>query len=168
VSLRRAYVGLGGNVGDVAATLEAACIELGLLAGTRVVACSPLYRTPAWGGIEQPDFLNAVAALDTTLDPPALLAGLLRIERAHGRDRDRETRWGPRTLDLDLLLHGSGPWHGPGLDVPHPRMAERTFVLVPLLDVAPDVVIPGVGRGADALAALGSVDIARVDAGRVG
>ena len=159
---QRAYVGLGGNLGDVAATIRAACIELGSMDGIRVVACSPLYCTPAWGGIEQPDFINAVVALDTALDPPALLAGLLRIERLHGRDRSRETRWGPRTLDLDLLLHGGGPWHSPGLDVPHPRIAERAFVLVPLLDVAPGIVIPGVGSAAAALASLGSVDIGKV------
>lgn len=154
-ALVTAYVGLGGNLGDVAQTVRRALAALDAIPGTRVIDRSRLYRTPAWGPIEQPDFINAVAIVDTALGPHGLLAELLRIERAFGRDRERESaRWGPRTLDLDLLLHGDAVVDDEGLHLPHPRMHERAFVLVPLLDVAPALEIPGQGSARDALAAL--------------
>jgi len=148
----RAWVGLGGNVGDAVATVRAAIEALSRLPGTRLLRTSRLYRTPAWGIRDQPDFINAVALLETSLGPRALLEHLLEIERAFGRER-RE-RWGPRILDLDLLLQGDQVIDEPGLHVPHPHLHERAFALLPLLDVSPDIVIPLQGRARDALSAL--------------
>ena len=145
----RAYVGLGGNLGDVAATLAAAFDALAALPLTDLVARSSIYRSPAWGITDQPAFLNAVAALDTALEPAALLAELLRIERAAGRERIGALRWGPRTLDLDLLLYADAVIDQPGLRVPHPHLHERAFVLLPLAEIAPDAIVPGRGRVAD-------------------
>jgi len=146
----RAYVGLGGNVGGAEETLRAAIRAFDALPSTRLVRASRLYRTPAWGRVEQPDFVNAVAAIDTTLAPRALLDALLGIERAHGRERNADAeRWGPRTLDLDLLLYGDAEVDEPGLHVPHPHLHERAFVLVPLCEIAPEAVIPGHGTVRD-------------------
>ena len=152
----RACIGLGGNVGDVAATLQAAFDALDRLPGTHVLARSHLYRTPAWGNEAQADFVNAAALVETTLAPRALLDGLLAIERAFGRER-RE-RWGPRTLDLDLLLYGDEIIDAPGLHVPHPHLHERAFVLRPLADIAPELRVPGQGTVTDL---LGRVDSSR-------
>jgi len=152
----QACVGLGGNVGDVARTLAAAFEALDGLPETRLLRASRVYRTPAWGRRDQPDFLNAAALLETRLSAQALLAALLAIEQRHGRDRGRDeaARWGPRSLDLDLLLYGEAVIDAPGLEVPHPRLHERAFALVPLADVAPDALIPGRGRVASLLAGL--------------
>ena len=156
----RACIGLGGNIGDVAAALRAALAALGALPGTRLVRASRFYRTPAWGVETQPDFINAVAVLDTTLPARALLDALLDIERAHGRERAADgSRWGPRTLDLDLLLYGEAVIDEPGLVVPHPQLHARAFVLVPLAEVAAEAEVPGRGR-VDAL-------LAGVDAGDI-
>lgn len=149
-----AYIGLGGNLGDAAATLRAAFSQLAQLPGSSLIGQSRLYRTPAWGVEAQPDFINAVAALRTTRAPLDLLADLLAIERDFGRDRSREQRWGPRTLDLDLLLYGDAVLDVPGLQLPHPRLHERAFVLVPLLELAPALEIPGRGRARDAVSML--------------
>jgi len=156
-----AFVGLGGNVGDAAASLREAFVALGQLPGSRLLRASRLYRTPAWGVTAQPDFVNAVAMIETSLGPTALLQELLRIERDAGRERlaDGSDRWGPRTLDLDLLLYGGDVIATPGLSVPHPHMHERAFVLVPLLEIAPDALIPGRGAAADALAEMAVGDI---------
>jgi len=156
-----AYVGLGGNLGDAAASVREAFGALARLPGTRLLRASRLYRTPAWGVTAQPDFINAVAMLDTALAPSALLEGLLRIERDAGRDRraDGSDRWGPRTLDLDLLLYGDQVIDTPGLTVPHPYLLRRAFVLVPLMEIAPDIHVPGHGAAADALATMASDDI---------
>ncbi|WP_345295674.1 2-amino-4-hydroxy-6-hydroxymethyldihydropteridine diphosphokinase [Luteimonas vadosa] len=152
-----AYIGLGGNVGDPADTLRAAFRSIDGLPGTRVTATSGLYRTPAWGREEQPDFINAVACVATHLPAQELLAGLLDVERAFGRHRDRaQGRWGPRVLDLDLLLYGDDVIDEPGLRVPHPHLHERAFVLVPLVEVAPGLTIPGIGRADAALASMAS------------
>ncbi|TWI04746.1 2-amino-4-hydroxy-6-hydroxymethyldihydropteridine diphosphokinase [Luteimonas cucumeris] len=148
------FVGLGGNIGDAAATLRAAFDELAALPGTRLLRASQLYRTPAWGMERQPDFINAVAMLDTRLAPQSLLEHLLAIECRHGRVREDGQRWGPRTLDLDLLLYGDAVTDQPGLHVPHPQMHLRAFVLRPLVEIAPDAIIPGVGPAAAALEAL--------------
>lgn len=150
-----AFIGLGGNVGDAETTLRAALEALDRLPGTRVRAASSFHRTAPVGGIEQDDFTNAVACIETTLPATGLLQALFAIERAHGRDRRHEQRWGPRTLDLDLLLYGDEVIEVDGLSVPHPRMHERAFVLVPLAEIASGWVIPGIGRVEDALAALG-------------
>lgn len=156
----RACIGLGGNIGDVAAALRAALAALGALPGTRLVRASRFYRTPAWGVEAQPDFINAVAVLDTTLPARALLDALLDIERAHGRERAADgSRWGPRTLDLDLLLYGEAVIDEPGLIVPHPQLHARAFVLVPLAEVAADAEVPGRGRVDALLAGVDADDI---------
>ncbi len=151
-----AYVGLGANVGDRWAALQMAVDAMGALDATEVLAVSPVYETEAHvlpGQPPQPDHLNAVAALRTALTPDALLDALHQIERAAGRDPDAP-RWSPRPLDLDLLLYGSRQLRGEALTVPHPRLVERRFVLRPLADVAPDLVLPLWDRTvADALAA---------------
>lgn len=147
-----AIVGLGGNVGDAVAIVQAALVGLDLLPGTRLVRASRLFRTPAWGKVDQPDFINAAALLETALPPRDLLDRLLGIERAFGRVRaeDGSDRWGPRALDLDVLLYGDRVVDAPGLRIPHPHLHERAFALLPLLDVAPDAVIPGIGPARDA------------------
>lgn len=151
----RACIGLGGNLGDVAAALRSALAGLDALPDTRLLKASGFHRTPAWGVQEQPDFINAAAVLETGLAPRALLDALLRIERGHGRMRAADDgRWGPRTLDLDLLLYGDQVIDEPGLVVPHPHMHARAFVLVPLAEVAPDAVVPGRGRVDVLLAAV--------------
>lgn len=150
-----AYVGLGGNVGDAGETLRKALCALDGLPDTRLLRASRRYRTPAWGRREQPDFVNAVAAVETALPPRRLLEALLGIERAFGRDRaSGQLRWGPRILDLDLLLYGDAVIDAPGLHVPHPHLHERAFVLVPLLEIAPQLMIPGQGSARDALSAM--------------
>ncbi len=159
-----AYVGLGANLGDSAATLRAALDELEALPGTRLIRASRFYRTPAWGVEEQPNFVNAVAALETTLPARELLERLFAIERHHGRDRSREQRWGPRMLDLDLLLHGDVLIDEPGLQVPHPQLHRRGFVLVPLVEIAPDLQIPERGSVRNAVSALAPAEIANIAA----
>lgn len=150
----RCFVGLGANLGDAPATVLAAIESLARLTGTRLVRASRLYRTPAWGVTAQPDFINAVAMLDASCEPFTLLEDLLSIEREAGRDRSASTRWGPRALDLDLLLYGDRVIDAPGLRVPHPHLHERAFALVPLVEIAPDVRIPGIGTARDCLAAM--------------
>lgn len=130
-----AFVGLGSNVGDMVETIATAVWVLDELPGTTVTDVSALYETAPWGGVDQDPFLNAVARLDTTLGPIDLLDELNSTEAAMGRDRTTEVRWGPRTLDLDLLLHGDTVMDTPRLTLPHPRLAERAFVLVPLMEV---------------------------------
>lgn len=158
----RAFVGLGGNIGDVAESFASAAARMDALPGTQLLRLSRRYRTPAWGMAAQPDFLNAVAMLETRLPARELLEELLAIERMHGRDRATETRWGPRTLDLDLLLYGDGTIDEPGLRVPHPRLHERAFALRPLLDIAPDISIPGHGLARNLPAAMAADGIEAV------
>ncbi|MEN1727339.1 MAG: 2-amino-4-hydroxy-6-hydroxymethyldihydropteridine diphosphokinase [Pseudomonadota bacterium] len=159
--MTRAYVGLGSNQGPSESLLQDAVSALDLLPHTSVSAVSPLYRTPPWGVTDQDDFLNAVVALDTALEAEDLLRALLTIERTAGRRRDGR-RWGPRTLDLDLLVYGDSVIETEALHVPHPRMHQRAFVLVPLCDLAPDLAIPGLGRAADQLKALDSESRAEI------
>lgn len=154
-----AFVGAGGNLGAVAATLRAAFAELDALPATRISRVSRLYRTPPWGDTAQPAFLNAAVALDTALDPRALLEALLAIERRHGRRREAGARWGPRTLDLDLLLYGDRVIDEPGLRVPHPHLHARAFVLAPLAEIAPGLEVPGQGRVRHLLAAVDTTGI---------
>jgi 2-amino-4-hydroxy-6-hydroxymethyldihydropteridine diphosphokinase len=149
-----AFVGLGGNLGDAATTLRAAVDALDGLPLTRVVRTSRLFRTPAWGVQDQADFINGVAMLETRLEPGDLLDALLATERQFGRERDPAQRWGPRTLDLDLLLYANAVIDVPGLRLPHPHLHERAFALVPLLEIAPDILIPGHGPAQCALDAL--------------
>ena len=138
----RAYIGLGANLGDLRGTLDAAFDALHRLPRTCLVARSSFF-TSAPLDADGPDYLNAVAAVDTTLAAAALLAHLFAIERAHGRDRSY--RNAPRTLDLDLLLYGDVVLDTPELTLPHPRLHERAFVLLPLLEIAPAIAIPGRG-----------------------
>ena len=149
-----AAVGLGANLGDAAGTLRDAIDALSCLPETRLVRASRLYRTPAWGVTAQPDFINAVAVLDTELSARGLLDALLDIERACGRVRVDGERWGPRTLDLDVLLYGNAIIDEPGLRVPHPHLHERAFALLPLVEAWPDAVIPGVGPARESAAAM--------------
>lgn len=152
--MTKAAVGLGANLGDAADTLGAAILALDGIARTRLLRGSRLYRTPAWGVTAQPDFINAVALVETALSPRDLLDALLAIERDFGRVRVDGERWGPRTLDLDLLLFGDIVVDEPGLRVPHPHLHERAFALLPLLDAWPDAAIPGIGPARDCVAAM--------------
>ncbi|MDH7452469.1 2-amino-4-hydroxy-6-hydroxymethyldihydropteridine diphosphokinase [Luteimonas composti] len=156
-----ACIGLGGNLGDVARTLGDALAALDALPGSRLLRASRFYRTPAWGRRDQPDFLNAAALLETSLAPRELLAQLLAVEQRYGREREAgaDGRWGPRTLDLDLLLYGEAAVDEPGLRVPHPHLHERAFALVPLAEIAPDARIPGHGRVGDVLDLLDAAGI---------
>ncbi|HVJ36581.1 MAG TPA: 2-amino-4-hydroxy-6-hydroxymethyldihydropteridine diphosphokinase [Stenotrophomonas sp.] len=147
-----AYIGLGANLGDAQATVRAALAGLAALPQTRLFAASRLYRTPAWGRLDQPAFINAAAALETGLAPEALLDQLLALERSHGRERLDGERWGPRTLDLDVLLFGDAVIDSPRLRVPHPHLHERAFALLPLAEIAPQALIPGHGTVQAALA----------------
>lgn len=140
-----AYVGVGSNLHGPARQVENAIGLLAELPKSRLMDASSLYRSAPFGGIEQPDFVNAVAALLTQLTPVELLAGLQQIELSQGRERAGE-RWGPRVIDLDLLVYSRVCLEEPGLIVPHPGIGERNFVLLPLGEIAPDLVIPGLGR----------------------
>lgn len=145
------FVGLGANLGDRAAALDAACAALGRLTGTRVLAGSPVYETRPVGVTEQPSFLNAVVWLETVLEPGGLVGETQKIESALGRVH-RE-RWGPREIDIDILLYDGLVYADPAVTVPHPAMETRRFVLVPFRDIAPDVVHPVSGRRIGELAA---------------
>lgn len=134
------YVALGGNLDDPAATLASAAAQIESLTTTRPQARSPLYRSDAVGPGEQPEYLNAVIAINTQLEPLPLLRALQQIETDHGRVRS--VRWGARTLDLDLLLYGEQTLNHPDLQIPHPRMTVRNFVLYPLFDIAPQLTLP--------------------------
>jgi 2-amino-4-hydroxy-6-hydroxymethyldihydropteridine diphosphokinase len=158
----RAYIGIGSNLDDPPSQVRRAFQALAALPASRCVARSPLYRTtPVGGPSGQPDYLNAVAALDTTLDPEALLTALRGIESAQGRMRT--VRWGPRTLDLDLLLYDALIRNDPRLTLPHPRLHERAFVLYPLYDIAPALLLPGLGRLREWLASCPPLGTTRLD-----
>jgi 2-amino-4-hydroxy-6-hydroxymethyldihydropteridine diphosphokinase len=153
------YVGLGSNLGDSRSELLAAFEELSQLPRTRLAARSSLYRSAPLGNEAQPDFLNAVAQLETGLEAEALLDALHAIEKKHGRERP--FRDAPRTLDLDLLLYGDACIAGERLTVPHPRMHERAFVLAPLLELDPQASVPGKGSAAALRAACASQRVER-------
>ncbi len=158
--MNTAYVALGANLGNPTAAVLAALAALANLPESRVARCSSLYRTAPVGILSQPDFVNAVAVLETTLPPEALLDALLDIEARFGRVR-RE-RNGPRTLDLDLLLYDDIELDLPRLTLPHPRLHLRAFVLLPLAEVAPDLVIPRRGSLAAWLPAVANQGIVRL------
>lgn len=148
-----AYIGLGGNLDDPRALLASARQAIAALPGVRETAFSSFYRSAPMGPADQPDYVNAVMAVETTLPPHELLNALRRIEQSHGRVRTG-LRWGPRTLDLDILLCGEEQIHDEALTVPHPGIAEREFVLYPLAEIAPpDLPVPGKGRLAELVAA---------------
>ncbi len=140
-----AYVALGSNLDDPRMQVGRALEALGALPSTRCVLRSSLYRSPPFGPVEQPEFVNAVAGLLTELEPLAMLAALKELESQLGRARP-VVRWGPRRIDLDLLVHGTVRSDTEALRLPHPGIAERAFVLVPLAEIAPDLKVPGIGR----------------------
>lgn len=149
----RAFVGIGSNLADPAGQVRSAIQMLSTIAESRLVNASRLYRNPPMGPIEQPDYVNAVAALDTALSAEALLFELQRIEAEAGRQRDG-TRWGPRPLDLDLLIFGEAVMNTESLTVPHPGIPARAFVLYPLAEIAPDTMVPGMGAVQQLLTAV--------------
>jgi 2-amino-4-hydroxy-6-hydroxymethyldihydropteridine diphosphokinase len=157
--LAEAFIALGGNIGDVRATFDRAISLLCDDSDIRLTARSSDYRTPPWGITDQPPFINAVIAVSTTLAPHTLLARAQACERAFGRNRAREQRWGPRTIDLDVLAYDDLALHDETLTLPHPHLFERAFVLVPLAEIAPDAVIAGIRIGD----ALKRVDTAGVE-----
>lgn len=159
---RIACIGLGSNLDEPESQVRAGIEDLARLPHTRVVRTSRLFRSAPWGGVRQPDFVNAAVEVATRLDPRALLDALLAVERAHGRVRDG-TRWGPRVLDLDLLLYGDLVVDEAGLRIPHPHLAERAFVLLPLADINPGLEIPGQGRVRDLLARIDASGCVPID-----
>ncbi|MBS7539338.1 2-amino-4-hydroxy-6-hydroxymethyldihydropteridine diphosphokinase [Ancylobacter lacus] len=160
---RTAYLCLGSNLGDRAGTMAKA---VGLIAriGLKIVARSSLYETPPWGPVPQGPYLNMVVAVETELSARELLHMVLGVEHAFGRDRTKEVRFGPRTIDIDILVYGEDVVAEPDLEIPHPRMMERAFALVPLAELAPELRVGGV-RVADALARLDRSGILRVSGG---
>ena len=161
--MTEAVLGLGGNVGDTRKEMVSA---LGLLErnpGISLVAVSPLYLTPPWGKTDQPPFLNAAARIETTLSPRSLLNAILDVERNLGRERSE--RWGPRTIDIDILVFGNADVDEPWLHIPHPRLKDRAFALVPLIDVMPDAIVEG-QNATEWLSLIGSAGITKIaDAG---
>jgi len=158
-----ALLGLGGNVGDVRATLDAAVAKLVDGAGTRLLARSSDYRTAPWGVTDQPPFINCVVQIETERSPHALLARAHEVERALGRDRAQERRWGPRTIDVDLLAYDDLSLNDADLTLPHPRLFERAFVLIPLTEIVPNRMLAG-RRVADAAARIDAAGIEKLPA----
>jgi 2-amino-4-hydroxy-6-hydroxymethyldihydropteridine diphosphokinase len=158
-----ALIGLGGNVGDVRATLAQAIARFADGKDVRLTARSSDYATPPWGVTDQPPFINCTIAVETALVPQVLLARALEVERALGRDRAHEQRWGPRRIDIDLLAYDDVALDEPGLTLPHPRLFERAFVLVPLAEIVPERLIGGVAVRA-ALARIDASGVTRLKA----
>jgi 2-amino-4-hydroxy-6-hydroxymethyldihydropteridine diphosphokinase len=159
--MAEALLGLGGNLGDVRATLDHAVRVLCDGREVQLVARSSDYRTPPWGVTDQPPFVNLAIVVETTLTPRALLESALRIEAMFGRDRTREQRWGPRSLDIDIIAYDELAIEERGLTLPHPHLLERVFVLAPLAEIAPDRKIKGTTI-AEALARLDSRGIEKL------
>jgi 2-amino-4-hydroxy-6-hydroxymethyldihydropteridine diphosphokinase len=156
-----ALIALGGNLGDVRATFRMAISRICGMAQAALVARSSDYTTPPWGDEDQDPFVNACIEIETGLDPHALLYVLQNVEQAFGRTRDKGRRWGPRTLDLDLIAYDDASLQTPDLTLPHPRLFARAFVLVPLSEIAPDRVIGG-RKVCDALASVSTQGIERL------
>jgi 2-amino-4-hydroxy-6-hydroxymethyldihydropteridine diphosphokinase len=154
-------IALGGNIGDVRATFQSAIANVCGMAQAVLLARSADYATPPWGDEQQDRFINACIEIETGLDPHALLFTLHRIEKKFGRDRTKEKRWGPRSLDLDLIAYDDVTIDKPELTLPHPRLFERAFVLVPLAEIAPDRLIAG-RTVKQALAQLSTAGIERL------
>jgi 2-amino-4-hydroxy-6-hydroxymethyldihydropteridine diphosphokinase len=159
--LTQAVLGLGGNIGDTRTLMAQALKELASTPGIALNAVSALYETPPWGKTDQPPFLNAAALIETTLSPRDLLDAILEVERKLGRHRAE--RWGPRTVDIDILLFGEDAVDEPGLKIPHPHLHERAFALRPLVDVLPGAAFAGC-RAEDWLAQLGQIRMKRIAA----
>jgi 2-amino-4-hydroxy-6-hydroxymethyldihydropteridine diphosphokinase len=156
-----ALIALGGNLGDVRDTLDRAVAAFCDGKDIRLLARSSDYRTPPWGVADQPPFVNLAIAIETSLTPQALLARAQAVERTLGRERGQERRWGPRPVDIDLIAYGNLALDTPDLILPHPRLLERAFVLVPLAEIAPDRIIAG-SKVRDALARVDAKDIERL------
>jgi len=159
--MTEALLALGGNLGDARETLAHAIAALTEGGDIRLLGRSSDYMTPPWGIEDQPPFVNACIAIDTALTPQALLARAQTVERAFGRDRACEQRWGPRKLDIDILTYDDLVLNEPELTLPHPRLFERAFVLVPLAEIAPDLLITGISVR-DALARLDTTGIKKL------
>ncbi len=159
--MAEALLALGGNLGDARATLDRAVAMLCDGRAVRLIARSSDYRTPPWGVTQQPPFINLCLAVATELSPRDLLDRALAVERAFGRDRSHEQRWGPRPVDIDLLAYDDVTANDEDLVLPHPRLLERAFVLVPLAEIAADRRIGGI-RVRDALARLDAAGIERL------
>ncbi|MFZ1342492.1 2-amino-4-hydroxy-6-hydroxymethyldihydropteridine diphosphokinase [Thiothrix eikelboomii] len=157
-----AYIGLGSNQGDSLTILKAALKQLAEHSAIELQAVSSFYQTKPVGPQDQPDYVNAVACFSTRLSAQALLAMLLEIERLHGRVRDPHLRWGPRTLDLDLLLYGNEVIQDSNLIVPHPELCKRAFVVYPLLEIAPDLILPKQGNLKNCQAQLNAGDLIKL------
>ncbi|PPD50240.1 MAG: 2-amino-4-hydroxy-6-hydroxymethyldihydropteridine diphosphokinase [Methylobacter sp.] len=157
-----AYLGLGSNLAEPVEQIKSARRAIALIPGVKEIACSSLYRSLPMGPQDQPDYINAVMAVETGLSPQDLLKSLQKIEKAHGRERKGQ-RWGARTLDVDILLYGEQIIDLPDLIVPHSGIAERSFVLHPLSEIAPHLTIPGKGNIADLLAKCPLVGLQRLD-----
>jgi len=160
VNPHTAFIALGSNLEAPVTQIHQALVKLGKMPKTKLTARSSLYRSVPVGNINQPQFINAVAKLETKLAPRELLRSLLDIELRHGRRREYPNA--PRTLDLDLLLYDDLIYHEHGLTIPHPRMHQRAFVLLPLHEIAPDSVVPGIGSVAELLAACSGQDVQRL------
>jgi len=159
-----AYIGLGSNLDDPEAQVRGALSNLQGLARARLVAVSGLYRTPPMGPQDQPDYVNAVAGLLTRQPPEELLLSLQNLERSLGRVRTEGDRWGPRVIDLDILVYGKVQQSLPGLSLPHPGILERNFVLFPLCDIAPSLLVPGQGVASELANRLGDKGLQRIEA----
>jgi 2-amino-4-hydroxy-6-hydroxymethyldihydropteridine diphosphokinase len=159
--MAEALIALGGNVGDVRDNIREALAMLDRGPGVKLIKRSPSYLTPPWGVKDQPPFINCCALLDTTLTPHDLLKRVQEVERVFGRNRTDEQRWGPRKLDIDIVAYDDVTLNDPDLTLPHPRLFERAFVLVPLADIAAERLIAGV-RVKDALARIDATGIERL------
>lgn len=159
-----AYIGLGSNLDDPRRQVEQALVELGTLPSTRLLSRSSLYRSAPLGLQDQPHYINAAAAVETELSAVELLSELQRLEAGHGRIRDG-SRWGPRPLDLDLLLYGQERIDTPTLRVPHPGLSTRNFVLYPLAEIAADLAMPGLGSVAELKAECGAEGLEKLQLG---
>lgn len=161
MNLKCAYIAVGANLADPIAQVRAGIEALAMLRDTRLARFSSLYKSGAVGYLDQPDFVNAVAEIETALAPRALLDELVRIERRHGRTREFANA--PRTLDLDILLYAEDVVNEPGLTIPHPRMHERAFVMVPLAEIAPEACVPGRGRASALLKHVDESTVTRIE-----
>ena len=158
----KAWLGLGSNLQQPVGQLKDALGRLGSADGVKVLKASGLYRTPPWGDEQQDDFINAVVQIETSLEPPALLRVLQSIENGMGRQRGAQ-RWGPRLIDIDLLMQGDRQYQSEELELPHPRMHERAFVLIPLCELDATVKIPGHGIAVELLKSLDCSGIFRLN-----
>lgn len=161
MKLTPAYIALGANLKRPVDQVRAGVEELAMLPDTRLAAVSSLYRSAPVGYLDQPEFVNAVACIETALAPHELLAALLDIERRFGRVRDFPNA--PRTLDLDIVLYGECEVREPGLTIPHPRLHERAFVVVPLAEIAPEAIVPDSGTARDLLAGVDVASVTRIE-----